>query len=80
MDEELATRLKSPQGRQHRDAMLKQLQDLQARLLRQLGGGGMCVAWATELAPDDVKNIQVALQAVQSAIDILKTVKVNESE
>ena len=80
MDEELATRLKGPQGRQHRDAMLKQLQDLQARLLRQLGGGGMGVAWAIELAPDDVKNIQVALQAVQSAIDILKTVKVNESE
>ncbi len=71
MDEELATRLKGPQGQQHRDALLQQLQQLQARLLRQLGGGGMGVAWAAELAPEDVKNIQTALLAVQHSIEIL---------
>lgn len=73
--EELAVRLQGPHGAQERDTMLKHLNDLQARLLGQLGGGGMGVAWAAELNAAEVKNIHTALVAVERAIEILNRIK-----
>jgi hypothetical protein len=75
MTDELAVRLQGPQGMQVREQLLQHLQDLQASLLRQLGGGGMGVAWAGGLQATDIKTIQTALSAVHSGIDILQQLK-----
>lgn len=76
MTEELAIRLQRPDGAALRQALLQRLQTLQAQLLQQLGGGGMGVAWASQLAAADVQSIQSALAAVRAGIEILQALDV----
>ncbi len=76
MNEELASRLQGSGGAVLHQELLHRLHTLQAQLLQQLGGGGMGVAWASQLAAADVQSIQSALAAVRAGIEILQALDV----
>jgi hypothetical protein len=77
MTEELAVRLQGAEGDALKQELLQRLHAMQAALLQKMGGGGIGVAWVTQLAAQDVQSIQAALVAVRAAIDILQTIQLS---
>lgn len=72
----VASLLHGPHGDQERQSLLKQLHEIQDRLLSHTKGEGAGSAWVNDLDSESLKMAQTALASVRHAIDILNQVDI----